>query len=59
MFSPRAAESQERLLLRNALVALVYTDRCLFGARERKEKIVGTIAEPRKGTLLREILRTL
>jgi hypothetical protein len=39
--------------------ALAYTDRCLFGARERKDKIVGTIAEPRKGTLLLPILRTL
>jgi hypothetical protein len=30
----------------------------LFRARERKVKIVGTIAEPRKGTLWRAILRT-
>jgi hypothetical protein len=28
-------------------------------ARERKDKIVGTIAEPRKGTLWLPILRTL
>ena len=39
--------------------ALAYTDRCLFGARERKDKIVGTIAEPRKGILLQALLRTL
>jgi hypothetical protein len=45
MFSPRAAEIQETVHLRDALV---YTDRCLFGARERKDKIVGTIAEPPK-----------
>jgi hypothetical protein len=38
---------------------LVYTDRCLFGARKRKDKIVGTIAEPRKGILLRTLLRTV
>ena len=34
--------------------------RCyLLRARERKNKIVGTIAEPRKGTLWLPILRTL
>jgi hypothetical protein len=31
----------------------------LVRARERKDKIVGTIAEPRKGTLWLVILRTL
>jgi hypothetical protein len=31
----------------------------LARARERKDKIVGTIAEPRKGTLWLPILRTL
>jgi hypothetical protein len=30
----------------------------LFRARERKDMIVGTIAEPRKGTLWLPILRT-
>ena len=30
----------------------------LVRARERKDKIVGTIAEPRKGTLWLPILRT-
>jgi hypothetical protein len=49
MFSPRAAESQERVHLRDVLV---YTGGGTFsGARERKDEIVGTIAEPRKGPL--------
>jgi hypothetical protein len=37
----------------------VYTDRHLLGARERKNEIVGTIAEPRKGSRWRAILRNL
>jgi hypothetical protein len=38
--------------------ALVYTGRHLLRARERMNEIVGTIAELRKGTLWRVILRT-
>src|SRR5215203_5144083 len=38
------AMCQKKAHLRNALV---YTDRRMFGARERKYEIVGTIAEPR------------
>jgi hypothetical protein len=38
--------------------ALVYTGTHLFRARERKDEIVGTIAEPRKDALWRMILRT-
>src|SRR5215203_313222 len=37
----------------------VSTGRHLLGARERKNKIVGTIAEPPKGALWPSILRTL
>jgi hypothetical protein len=37
-------------------VAFVYTSRHLFRARE--SEIVGTIVEPRKGTVWRVILRT-
>jgi len=37
----------------------VYTGRHLLGARERKNEIVGTIAEPRKRPLWLPILRTL
>src|SRR5215211_5746653 len=36
----------------------VYTGRHLFRARERRDEIVGTIAEPRKGALWLPILRT-
>jgi hypothetical protein len=43
--SPRAAESQQTVHLRDAFV---YTDRCFSGARERKDNLVGTIAEPPK-----------
>jgi hypothetical protein len=38
--------------------ALVYKGTGLFRARERKDNIVGTIAEPRKGAVWRAILRT-
>jgi hypothetical protein len=54
--SPRAAESQKTVHLRDAFV---YTGEALFGARERKDEIVGTIAEPRKGALWRLNLRGL
>src|SRR5919112_102819 len=37
--------------------ALVYTGTHLFRARERKDEIVGTIAEPRKDVLWRVVLR--
>jgi hypothetical protein len=42
--STRTTESQQTVHLRDALV---YTDRCFSGARERKDNLVGTIAEPR------------
>jgi hypothetical protein len=46
---------QEQSNLRDALV---YKGTGLFRARERKDNIVGTIAEPRKGAVWRAILRT-
>src|SRR5215210_6044266 len=52
---PHSAERARVAHLRNALV---YTGRHLFRARERKDNIVGTIAEPRKGAVWRAILRT-
>src|SRR5215211_3917526 len=45
MFSSRAAESEEVLPLRDALA---YTDRCLFGARERKVRLLGQSPSPEK-----------
>jgi hypothetical protein len=55
-WSPSAVESQQTVHFRDALV---YTDGCFSGARERKDNLVGTIAEPRKGALWRAILRRL
>jgi hypothetical protein len=46
---------QEQSNLRDALV---YKGTGLFRARERKDNIVGTIAEPRKGAVWMAILRT-
>jgi hypothetical protein len=46
---------QEQSNLRDALV---YKGTGLFRARERKDNIVGTIAEPRKGAVWLPILRT-
>jgi hypothetical protein len=46
---------QEQSNLRDALV---YKGNEHFRARERKDNIVGTIAEPRKGAVWRAILRT-
>src|SRR5918994_6161027 len=44
--SPRAAESQQTVLhLRDALV---YTDRHLLGARERKDEMLGQSPSPEK-----------
>jgi hypothetical protein len=37
--------------------AHVYRGRHLFWARERKDNLVGTIAEPRKGAVWPSILR--
>src|ERR687898_1425431 len=54
--STRTAESQQTVHLR---AALVYTERCFLGARERKDNLVGTIAEPRKDALWLLNLRTL
>src|SRR5918994_43082 len=54
--STSTAESQQTVHLR---AALVYTDRCFSGARERKDNLVGKIAEPRKDALWLLNLRTL
>ena len=56
-----ASELRRILLLgtsvNKAASVSVYTGGHLFGARERKNEIVGTVAKPRKGTLWRMILR--